>query len=138
MPSTLEALQAPFWIIEQATLNVGGLVVASIWIATMIGLIWRARVGWFQLWPMLTLPLPWLALAIWAGFHWRSAYGPQTGFHAEGLGIAALGLTLGLSCLALVRAEGVRLPAFGLTLLNIWFCLFAAFISVMATTGSWL
>jgi hypothetical protein len=132
------ALKAPLWIIEQATVNIVGVAVASIWIVALAMLIWRARIGWRRAWPTLTLPLPWIALAIWAGLHWRSPYGPQTGFHAEAFGMVALALTIGLSVFAIVKAKGAQMPVFGLALLNGWFCFVAALISAMATTGSWL
>ena len=138
MPSLPDALKLPLWIIEQATLNSVGVVVAVIWIATLAMLIWRAKAGWSQAWPTLILPLPWIALAVWAGLHARSIYGPQTGFHADVLGMLASGLTIGLSVFAVVKAKKARMPVFGLVLLNGWFCFVAAFISIMATTGQWL
>lgn len=138
MPSLPDAIKLPLWIVEQATLNVVGLVVAVIWIAILAMLIWRAEAGWSQAWPTLILPLPWIALAVWAGFHARSVYGPQTGFHADALGMLTSGLTIGLSIFAIVKAKKARLPVFGLVLLNGWFCFVAAFISIMATTGQWV
>lgn len=89
MASLSNAIKLPLWIVEQATLNVVGLVVAVVWIATLAMLIWRAKAGWSQAWPTLILPLPWIALAVWAGFHTRSLYGQQTGFHADTLGMLA-------------------------------------------------
>lgn len=138
MSSALEYLKGPLWVIEQATLNNIGLAIFTIWVAALALLTWRAKVGWSRVWPTLTLPLPWIALAIWTGLHWRSAYGPQTGFHAEPLGIGSLVVTIGMSAFAIWKAKGARLPVAGLTLLNIWVCFIGALVGAMATTGAWL
>ena len=88
------------------------------------------------LWPALLTPLPWIALTVWAAWHWR-AEGPQTGFHAETWGLLMLGVTLALSVWAVIRAGRVRWPVAGLCLVNGLFALIAALFAAMMTTGTW-
>ncbi|MNF15998.1 hypothetical protein D3C80_2188410 [compost metagenome] len=52
--------------------------------------------------------------------------------------MVALAFTIGLSVFAIVKAKGAQMPVFGLALLNGWYCLVAALIAAMATTGSWM
>ena len=130
------ALTAPLMIVSQLTATPFALVVLLLPAALIVWIVLR-RPAWAAVWPLLLTPLPWLVLAVWAGWHWRET-GPQTGFHAEAWELVTLGITLALSVWALVRAKRVRWPVAGLCLVNFAFALIAALFAVMMTTGVWI
>ena len=130
------ALTAPLMIVSQLTATSFGLVVLLVPAVLIVWIVLR-RPAWAAVWPLLLTPLPWLALAVWGGWHWREL-GPQTGFHAGASGLVMLGVTLALSVWAVVRARRVRWPTTGLCLVNFAFALLAALFAVMMTTGVWL
>lgn len=130
------ALTAPAMIVGQLTATSFGLVALRVPAALIIWIILR-RPAWSAVWPLLLTPLPWLALAVWAGWHWRET-GPQTGFHAEAWGLLMLAVTMTLSVWAVAKAKRARLPVAGLCLVNFAFALLAGLFAVMMTTGVWL
>ena len=130
------ALTAPLMIISQLTATSFGLIFLLLPVALIVWTVIR-RPAWGAVWPALLTPLPWLALAVWAGWHWRET-GPQTGFHAEAWGLLMLAVTLALSVWAVVRAKRVRWPVAGLCLVNFAFAMIAALFASMMTTGAWL
>jgi len=115
-------LTAPLMIISQLTEPSFGLVL----LIPAALIVWTAvrRPAWAAVWPVLSTPLPWIALTLWAASHWR-VDGPQTGFHAELWGLLMLGVTLALSIWAVIRAKRVRWPVAGLCLVNGAFALIA-------------
>ena len=129
------ALTAPLTVIGQLTEPSFGLVL----LVPAALIVWTVarRPAWAAVWPVLLAPLPWLALTVWAGWHWR-VEGPQTGFNAEPAGLLMLGVTLALSVWAVIRAKRVRWPVAGLCLVNGAFALIAALFASMMTTGAWL
>lgn len=130
------ALTAPLMIVSQLTATPFGLIFLVLPVALIV---WTAirRPAWAAVWPALLPPLPWLGLAVWAGWHWRET-GPRTGFHAEALGLLMLAVTLALSVWAVIRAKRVRWPVAGLCLVNFAFAMIAALFAAMMTTGAWL
>ena len=131
------ALTAPLMIVGQVTESRAGLAgLAAVLVALAVWIVVR-KPAWSAIWPVLLTPLPWIALTIWAAWHWRET-GPQTGFHAETWGLLMLGVTLALSVWAVARARRVRWPVAGLCLVNVAFALIAALFAAMMTTGTWL
>jgi len=124
-------------IVEQVTESWVGLVLLVSVLGVLLGWIGLRKPAWASLWPVLLTPLPWIALIIWAAWHWRET-GPQTGFHAEIWGLLMLGVTLALSVWAVVKARRVRWPVAGLCLVNVALALIAALFAAMMTTGAWL
>lgn len=130
------SLTAPLMIVSQLTAPPFGLIFLLLPAALIVWMVLR-RPAWSAVWPLLLTPLPWLALAVWAGWHWRET-GPRTGSHAEAWGLLMLAATLALSVWAVIRAKRVRWPASGLCLVNFAFALIAALFAAMMTTGVWL
>lgn len=124
-------------IVGQVTESPAGLAILIAVLAPLIIWIVVRKPMSSAVWPALLTPLPWIALTIWAAWHWR-VDGPQTGFHAEVWGVLMLGVTLALSVWGVIRAERVRWPVAGLCLVNGLFALIAALFAVMMTTGTWL
>ena len=130
------ALTAPLMIVSQLTGTSLGLIFVLLPIALIVWTV-ACRPAWAAVWPVLLTPLPWIALTIWAGWHWRET-GPQTGFHAEPWGVLMLGFTLALSVWAVFRARRARWPVAGLCLVNFALAMVAALFGAMMTTGAWL
>ena len=130
------ALTAPLMIVSQLTATSFGLVFLFLPVALIVWTV-ASRPAWAAVWPVLLTPLPWLVLAVWAGWHWREM-GPQTGFHAEAWGLLMLAMTLALSVWAVVRAKRARWPVAGLCLVNFAFAMLAGLFAAMMTTGVWL
>lgn len=124
-------------ILGQVTESWVGLGVLAAILLVLGGCIVLRKPRWPAVWLVLLTPLPWIALTVWAGWHWREA-GPQTGFQAETWGLLMLGLTLALGVCAVMRASRVRWPVAALCLVNFGFTLIAALFAVMMTTGGWL
>ncbi len=131
------AIRAPLLVVGQWTEAPAMLVVLLGVLAGLIGWIAVRRPLLAAVWPVPLLPLPWMLLMFWAGWHNRTA-GPQTGFHAEAWGVLMLGVTLSWSGFALTRGRGIRAQVAGLALLNAVFALTAALFAGMMTTGTWL
>ncbi len=121
----------------QVTESWTGLALLAAILLALGGWMVSRKPRWAAVWPVLLTPLPWIALIVWAGWHWRET-GPQTGFHADAWGLLMLGLTLVLSIWAITRASGLRWPVAGLCVVNFGFALIAALFAVMMTTGAWL
>ena len=130
------AVTAPLMIVGQLTETPFGLVFLLLPLALVVWTV-ACRPGWAAVWPSLLTPLPWLGLAVWAGWHWRET-GPQTGLHAEAWGLLMLVVTLALSVWAVIKAKRARWPIAGLCLVNFAFALIAALFAGMMTTGVWL
>ena len=143
MSELQSALNAPLFIYFQGTFNPWisgavalGVVVIVTWIVrrgpSRQALVWIAA-----------MPLPWLMLGVWAGWHWVDP-GASYGHGMDGLGFLT-GLVLGqliatllLSSVAIVKAASARLATAILALINGWFALLAALLSGMMVTGAWL
>tara|TARA_R110000782_G_scaffold8838_1_gene28565 strand:- start:116 stop:541 length:426 start_codon:yes stop_codon:yes gene_type:complete len=135
------ALNAPLFIFFQGTFNlwISGAVALGV-VAIVVWIIQRGPSRQSMVW-MAAMPLPWLLLGVWAGWHWAepgSSYSHGMDGLLNGLVLGELVATLVLSSMAVVKAAPARLATAILALINGWFALLAALLSGMMVTGAWL
>lgn len=141
MSELKSALNAPLFIFFQGTFNpwIGGAVALGV-VAIVVWIVRRGPSRQSMIW-MAAMPVPWLLLGVWAGWHWAepgSSYNHGMDGVLPGLALGQLAATLFLSSMAIVKAAPARLATAMLALINGWFALLAALLSGMMVTGSWM
>lgn len=112
--------------------------VSAVWLVVMGAWIVAKRPPARRWLPLMTTPLPWIAFWGWAMLNARNGGEPPKVAAPFSIGLLAVGVTFGLSIWALVEAEGIRIPASGLLLMNLVFACGAALIGSMTVSGAWL